>query len=204
MENTNDIVVDHYNRTYDLTFKLWEARNKLLLALFVVIGVTVFLTFNVTEAQPLLIDIITKSIGISEPDRINELRKSFPYSIVHSVLLLVVMYLIINLYHRSSFIHRNYKYIEKLEDDIRVRLSIPNDSKVFTRESSFYQENKTSASKYIGLIYVLVVSFFVMSFLFVRIYTDFLSASKLIILYDVIVSIVISYYLYSWARISNQ
>ncbi|MGC6656922.1 hypothetical protein [Pantoea sp. EEL5] len=202
MISGTDLIVEHYNKTYDLTFNLWEARNKILLSLFLCIGVTVFLTFNVAEAQPLLIDIITKSIGITDAARISELRKSFPYSVVHSALLLVIMYLIINLYHRSAFIHRNYAYLSKLEEEIRFRLSIKKTSKVFSRESTFYNENKTFASKYIGVIYVLVVSFFVLSFLSVRLYLDISSASRLIIFYDLAVGLVISVYLYSWAKIS--
>lgn len=202
MNSGTELIVDHYNKTYDLTFNLWEARNKILLCLFLCIGITVFLTFNVAEAQPLLIDIITKSIGITDASRISELRKSFPYSVVHSALLLIIMYLIINLYHRSAFIHRNYVYLSKLEEDIRSRLSINQESKVFSRESAFYDENKTFASKYIGVIYVLVVSFFVLSFLSVRLYLDVLSASKLIIFYDISVGLVISIYLYSWAKLS--
>jgi hypothetical protein len=49
-----------------------------------------------------------------------------------------VFYLTVNLYHRALYVLRNYRYLGKLEEEIREQLKISAESVAFTRESTFY------------------------------------------------------------------
>ncbi|MDW2990680.1 hypothetical protein R8B77_25795 [Enterobacter cloacae complex sp. 2023EL-01177] len=46
MQN-QELLVEHYHKTYDLTFTVWEKRNQTLLVLLAVVGFSTLLTFNV-------------------------------------------------------------------------------------------------------------------------------------------------------------
>jgi hypothetical protein len=70
-----ELLADHYQKTYELTFELWKQRNMTFLLLLAVIGAATLLTFGSAQTNPLLIDWIAKVLGISEacpPEKTSE------------------------------------------------------------------------------------------------------------------------------------
>lgn len=108
MPYNTEIVAEHYQKTYELTLQMWEQRNKTFMFLLAVVGVATLLTFNVAQAEPLLVDIIAKIVGISDTARLKELRQGFPYGLIQSVFLMIILYFMVVLYHRTAFILRSY------------------------------------------------------------------------------------------------
>jgi hypothetical protein len=128
MSDKVELIAEHYQKTFEVTLSTWESRNQTFLVLLATVGAATLLTFNVQEAQPLLVDLVSKFLSIEEATRKAELRTSFPYGLLQSVLLMVVMYLMLVLYHRTTFINRSYRYLEALEIEIRAGLSLSSES----------------------------------------------------------------------------
>lgn len=198
----NELLVEHYHKTYDLTFAIWENRNKNLLILLIVVGFSALLTFNVAEAQPLLVDIIAKLCGVSDTTRITELRKSFPYGIIQSIFIIVVFYLMLNLYQKTRFIRRSYEYLSGVEDDIRHALGLKSPSVSFTREGEFYKKGHTFTAMMTGLCYVFILGTLLFSFLGMRLVTDWNSNQNIILIIDSLLSLGVTYFFIAYSLIS--
>jgi hypothetical protein len=175
MRPGTELLADHYQKTFELTLTVWEQRNRTFLMLLGVVGAATLLTFNVSQTQPLLVDVISTLLGIDDAARRAELRTSFPYGLIQSILLMVVLYLMLILYHRTTAILRNYHYLAALEDELRQGLELSPSSVSFTREGRFYAKDKVPMGATIGLTYVLMLFFLLIPFLWMRIYTDFAS-----------------------------
>lgn len=172
---TEKLLAEHYQKTFELTLTVWEQRNRTFLILLAVVGVASLLTFNVSQAQPLLADLISKTVGVEDATRRAELRTSFPYGLIQSILLMVVLYLTLLLYHRTTFILRSYEYLAAIEKELRDALALSSQMVSFTRESSFYMQHRPALSKVIGATYVLMLGLLLLAFLGARVYTDFKS-----------------------------
>lgn len=86
---------------------MWKQRNRTLLLLLAVIVWATLLTFRAPQANSLLVDLIRKLLDESAPTRIYEFRKSFPFGLLQSILLIAVFYPMVNLYHRAFPVRRN-------------------------------------------------------------------------------------------------
>ena len=157
--------------------------------LLAVVGVATLLTFNVAAAQPLLVDVIASILGIDDPARRAELRTSFPYGLIQSILLMVVLYLMLILYHRTTAILRNYEYLAAVEHEIRDSLELPASMISFSREGRFYAKAKVRLAPAIGLAYVLMLFFLLVPFLAMRIFTDFASGQYWFGAIDVVLAV---------------
>lgn len=173
MSSKAEILADHYQRTFEIAMVTWEKRNLTFLVLLFVVGAATLLTFNVPQAQPLLVDLVAKALDIDDAVRAQELRSSFPYGLMQSILLIVVMYLMLLLYHRTAKIQRFYKYMAELESEIRDDLQLDQCNVGFTREGVYYQKNKPVLGKLVGLSYIMMMGVLLVSFLGYRVYSDF-------------------------------
>ena len=167
-----ELLTEHYEKTYETTLKVWEQRNKTFLVLLAVVGVATLLTFKVSQTQPLLVDLIAKTLSITDANRIAELRLSLPYGVIQSILMMVILYLTVILYHRTTFILRNYLYLGALETEIRPGMGLTEESVAFTREGKFYQDHQPCLSRIVGLAYVVMLGILLFAFFGMRIYTD--------------------------------
>ncbi|HEV2992006.1 MAG TPA: hypothetical protein VG759_26450, partial [Candidatus Angelobacter sp.] len=134
MKGHGEILAEHYQKTYELTFDLWKERNRLFLALITAIGAATILTFSPANTAPLLVLWAAKALGVSGSTQVQEFGKSFPFGLVQSILLIVIFYLMVNLYRRADDIVRNYRYLGDLENEIRAQLGSAPNSIAFTRE----------------------------------------------------------------------
>jgi len=196
------LLADHYQKTFELTLETWERRNRTFLLLLVVVGVATLLTFNVAQAEPLLVDWIAKLLGITDGSRIRELRGSFPYGILQSILLMVIFYLTVVLYHRTATIHRFYKYLALIEPEIRHGMNLSPHSHSFTRESTFYLKHKPFLGRFVAASYVGSLGLLLVSFLGARIFTDFSHGNFGVGLSDLVVALPTGMFFYAYARTS--
>ncbi|TFW29504.1 hypothetical protein [Massilia horti] len=203
MQEGTDLLVDHYQKTYEVTLHVWNERNRTFLLLLAVVGGATLLTFNASQAQPLLVDLIAKFLSIADAGRRDELRGSFPYGLVQSILLMVVLYLTLLLYHRTTFIKRSYRYLGVLEDEIRAGLGVAPASSAFTREGTFYLRQQLPLSRFVGMTYVVMLGLLLGAFLGMRIYTDLLSGSLWFALVDLVLALPTLLFFGAYARASQ-
>lgn len=179
MREGTELIAEHYQKTYELTLAMWEQRNRTFLLLLVAVGAATLLTFDVSEAQPLLADLIAKTFGVEDAARRARLHESFPYGVIQSILLMVVLYLMVILYHRTAFIVRSYRYLEAVENDIRAGLPAGQALVSFTREGAFYKGSRPALSRLAGAAYIVMLGLLLAAFLGKRIYTDLKEAGAL-------------------------
>lgn len=172
MTSKAEILAEHYQKTFELAFSTWEKRNLTFLTLLAVVGAATLLTFDVPQAQPLLADLVTRMLDIKDEARAVELRHSFPYGLIQSILLMVVMYLTLLLYHRTATIQRFYQYMARLEEEIRADLQLPDNSIMFTRESSFYEAHRPVLGPVVAISYIAMLGILLIAFLGYRVYSD--------------------------------
>jgi len=158
------------------------------------------LTYRPTDTNPLLVDWVTDFLGIDDENRIKELRQSFPFAIVQGVLLTVVFYLMVNLFHRALYVLRNYAYLGALEDEIRDSMRLNTTSVAFTRESTFYWHDRPRLLSTVKWFYVLLLGGLLSAFLYGRITGDWQSDNKALVWVDIAVAIPIAIYFvgYAW------
>ena len=199
-----ELIAEHYQKTFELTLTLWHKRNTTFIILLLVVGIGTLLTFNVNQAQPLLVDYIAKIFGIEHPKRLEELRGSFPYGLIQSIVLMVVLYLMIQLYHRTINITRNYRYLGHLENEIRSELNLSQNAKSFTREGVFYETEKPKFSNTIGIAYILILGILLFSFSIMRVYSDIKTLNILFVFIDLVLSLATIFYFVLYAHSSSS
>jgi hypothetical protein len=189
MRDGTHLLAEHYQKSYEATLDVWNQRNQTFLILLAVVGAATLLEFNASQAQPLLVDLISKVLSVVDPQRQKELRASFPYGLIQSILLMVVLYLTLVLYHRTTFIYRSYSYLGALENEIRAGLGLAADSIAFTREGSFYYATRPLLAAAVGAAYVGMLGLLLFAFLGMRIHTDFNSGNKWFLFADIFLAI---------------
>jgi len=187
--NTAELVADHYQKTYELTQEMWKERNRAFLVLLAVVGTGTLLTFNVSQTEPLLADLIAKIFSVTDATRRKELGASFPYSLIQSILLMVVLYLMVILCHRTTSIIRHYRYLEKVEAELRGLLSLGKETVAFTREGTFFWTKRSWALNIAGFAYTGMLGVLLVAFLGMRIYGDLAAAKVLFGLADLALAI---------------
>jgi hypothetical protein len=187
IEHTS-LLVEHYQKTHEITLSSWEQRNRTFLLLLAVVGGATLLTYKVPVAAPLLADLVAKLFGIEDAGQREELRNSFPYGLIQSILLMVVFYLTVSLYHRTTFILRSYRYLQRMEEEIRTALELPDTSIAFTREGDFYWTYRPVLSPAVGAVYIGMLGFLLIAFLGMRIYDDFSSGNTAFGIADILIA----------------
>lgn len=200
MGQPEESVVEHYQKTYELTYALWQQRNRTFLLLLGVISIATLLTFDVPQTQPLLVDVVAKFAGVTDNSRLAELRRGFPFGLLQSILLVVVFYLMLNLYHRAVYVLRNYRYLSRLESEIRVHLKLPDDSVAFTRESTFYWGERSIASGAVKWVYIAILGVMLAAFLGGRVWEDVRIENTGLVLADLAIAIPTMLFFLAYAR----
>ncbi len=206
MENTLQTLAEHYQKTYEVTYEFWKERNNTFLALLGVIGVGALLSFGTQDTNSLIVYAIAKFLGVTDVVYIESLQKSFPFALLQSILLIVVFYLMVNLYHRTVTVLRNYCYLADVECEIRQNLQLSYLQYSFTREGSYYWSNRRSLMGAVKWIYILLLGFLLLAFLGGRIYGDFVQQNILLTIIDIIlVSPTILFFIgYAFVSISKD
>ena len=162
------LLVQHYQDTYQLTYQLWQQRNRLFLFLLGMVALASLLTYA-PETNSILLSWLGKVVGISDQ---KALTASVPFALLQAAFLAVVFYLMVNLFHRAVYILRNYRYLGALESEIRTALQLNDADQAFTRESRFYWSDRPWVLGTVKYVYVVFLGGLLLAFSGGRLYTD--------------------------------
>ena len=191
-----ELLVQHYQDTYQLTYQLWQQRNRLFLTLLGVVALASLLTYA-PETNSILLSWIGKAVGITDH---NKLTAGIPFALMQAVVLAVVFYLMVNLFHRALYILRNYRYLGALEIEIRKALKLEEADHAFTRESKFYWSDRQWALGTVKYVYVIFLGLLLLAFFGGRLYTD--RGNWLLVAVDVALAIPTLGYFYAFSYYS--
>jgi hypothetical protein len=189
------MVVDHYQKTYEVTYELWNARNRLFPTLAGVIGGGAFLAFRVPGADSLFVAVIGGLVQLDAQTQA-ALQEGITYQILQTVLLVVVFHLLLDLYRHTQDITRNYLYLAGLEDEIRQALGFTAEKIAFTRENVFYLKHRVRLLGGVRYVYSIVLGLLLALFLYARISDDIHLGSPWFIAVDgIIAALIIIYFI---------
>lgn len=152
-----ELIAEHYKNTFDRTLQVWRDRNQTFLYLIAVAAITGVLTLQVPDTDTLFLEAIISLLNITDAARVDEFKANFPFTILNTVLLALIFYLMVILYHRTFNLVRNYEYLARLEGELRELLELSDNEVAFTRESLFYKNNKHWGQTFTRYIYFIVV-----------------------------------------------
>ncbi len=201
MDSTAKCLIDHYQKTYELTYALWKGRNKTFLVLLAAVGIAALVTFPALGSRSVLFLYIGHSLGLEQND-VTVLQNGFPFSLLQAIFLFVIFYLTVNLYHRARYVLRNYAYLSALESEIRQQLALPATTVAFTRESTFYWGNRDFFSGAVKFVYIALLSCLIVSFLVAIVIEDWSNNRWLLTAVDVVFAIPILAFLFAYSRAS--
>jgi len=165
------VLADHYHRAAEQATARWQERNRQFLALVGVLALAVLLTANQSSTDSFFLALVAKLAGVKEDD-INRLRESFPYVVLHGLLVVLVFYFMTDVFRLNANIIRNYEYLRGLEPDLRDELGLHVDDAAFSRETAFYDSFRVKWSGLVKYAYVLIVGGMLAFFLLFRITSD--------------------------------
>jgi hypothetical protein len=188
VEDAAKHLVDHYQKTYELTFTLWGDRNKTFMILLAVVGTAPLITFPALGTRSLVLLYLGHMLGLNEND-LRVLQDGFPFAILQAIILFAVLYLTINLYHRDRYVLRNYAYLSALEAEIRQILALDSAAVAFTRESTFYWGQRDLLAGAVRYVYIVLLAGLLFSFLGALIVADWRSSNHLLSLVDIVFTV---------------
>ncbi len=203
MESTAKYLIDHYQKTYELTYALWKGRNKTFLVLLAAVGIAALVTFPALGSRSVLFLYVGHSLGLEQKD-LTALQNGFPFSLLQAIFLFVIFYLTVNLYHRARYVLRNYAYLSALEREIRQELALPESTVAFTRESNFYWGSRDGFSGAVKYVYIILLSFLIVTFLVATVIGDWRSHRMLLTGIDVLFGVPTLLFLFAFARASHS
>jgi hypothetical protein len=165
------VLADHYHRASEAASQRWQERNRQFLLLVGVLTLAVLLTANHKETDSLVIAFLAKLAGVKETE-VDKLKESFPYVVLHGLLVVLVFYFMTDVFRLNANIIRNYAYLRGLEGEIRDELGLASDQIGFTREGKFYDSFKVRGNAALKIAYVLIVGGMLGLFLLFRITSD--------------------------------
>ena len=153
------VIAEHYQKTFEFTYDYWKERNKNFLILLGIIGVEILLINRENAGlNHIALEIYATYIKRC-PVPSESPEAGFPFNLLISILIVVIFYLIIQIYQKTSYINRSYQYLKDVEGEIVQVLKKDNSSNLtaFTREGNFYKNHKDFFRKTIGIVYASIL-----------------------------------------------
>ena len=196
-----EVLANHYQKTFEVAYDTWKERNKLFVYLVVTASLGLMLLLRIPTANDLIVDAIVKFFDITDPLHKAALQNSFPFDILLSAIMVTMFYLMQRLYSTNLSVMRHYLYLGLLEKDIQPHLGLPGGSVSFTREGSFYWDNRTNMQSISKFYYVAVLFIILIPFMAIKLHNDF-NPPSWIVLVDGIVAALTTSYWWEYARSS--
>ncbi len=188
MSTNLEVLADHYQKTFELTHKYWDQRNRTFLILIAVVASAALLTLHPDGSNQIITKLLLSYVEAgNDPFFVKSVTQFLP-ALIQIIFLIVILYLMVGLYHRTVAIIRNYRYLNHIEEEIRKNLSLSEDSYVFTREGKFYFENKGRFSWAIKYSYMFMLGGFLGLFYILTLIQDIKQLSPLLIV-DILAAI---------------
>ena len=196
-----EVLANHYQKTVEVAFEVWKERNKLFVYLVITASLGLMLLLRVPTADDLIVDAIAKFLDITDPLRKADLQTGFPFDILLSGILIAMFYLMQRLYSTNLSVMRHYLYLGLLEKEIRPNLGLPGGSVSFTREGSFYWDNRRNMQSISKFYYVAVLFIILVPFMGIKLFNDFNPPSWIALVDGIVSALTISYW-WEYARSS--
>ena len=197
-EKRAELLVDHYQKSFELTHEMWKQRNLMFLRLLATIGLAALFAFVPQLSNWLLINYIAKATD----SQAQELLSGFPFGLLQTIIMFVVFYLMVNLHHRAQYVLRSYKYLGDLESEIRELLNLGPEHAAFTRESGYYWQHRGRFAGLVKWIYFVLLGGLLMTFLTVQLVFDAREGDIGLLLADGAIAIAILIFFYAYTRSS--
>jgi uncharacterized membrane-anchored protein YitT (DUF2179 family) len=152
-EKKAEVLAEHFQKTFEFNHSRWEERNKNFLVLLGITGVELLLIYRTDGVLRVMADFYSNFLKDKGPD---DIASGFPFNLLISILLIVILYLMIQIYHRTSHINSTYGYLEKVEGELRNTLEITIGHSL-TREGAYYKNNQRYLLKLTGVVYALIL-----------------------------------------------
>ncbi len=186
---TAELLAEHYQHTFTLTYDYWQQRNRLFLILIAVIAVGSLLLFRVQGADLLVIALLRSLSGLDSLDISPD-----QFRFLQSLLLIVVFYLVFNMHHRNLAVLRNYQYLGQMEREIRARLGLGKEEASFTREGDYYWQSRTWGQRAAKWVYIILLGLGLLLFLIGRLVADFQTGAVLAVVLEALISAATLFY----------
>jgi len=183
MSSKVNYLVEHYNRTSDITGRFWLQRNATFLILVLVIAAAALLTSP--ETMNLLATALLGAANLDRGER-EAIRTGLPYTAIHIAFMVTMFYLMVTLYHRHASIVRNFVYLGLLEAEIRRELGVAQEDIAFTRESSFYFSQQSLILRMMKALYILILGGLLAAYFFLRVTNDIEGDNFVLLVVDIV------------------
>lgn len=198
-----ELIAEHYQKTYELTHELRRERNRIFLILLGFLAVaTLLFSLGQPSANSLLVKWVTKILEITDIDDIQALKTNVNFDLLQTMMLAVVFYLTVNLYHNTTTVLRLYAYLGKIETEIRNTMGWGPEKVAFTRESAFYDKYHSRWLSWVGKVYSLILLVLLGGFLIIRLRQDWQTGLNLFTVADLAIAIAIAGYFYAYSTAS--
>lgn len=151
----------HYQQTYDITLRHWNERNRLFVGIVLMLGGSALLLVPDAAIQAVIIDGFISLTKLSDAAA-DQIRARPPWPLFQTLSVVAIFYFTFNLYHRTAFVLRNYRYLDALERQIRELTGLT--GAAFTREGAFYQTDDSVFKRGAKWVYVLMLGLLLLMF----------------------------------------
>ena len=139
-ESEMNILYSHYQETNTLNSDAKKRRDKEFVLLCIIEALSFLVLVKPTEVYEGLLKSVEISYGISINIGIN---------IIHTLIWILMVYMTIKYVQDMLSVERNYRYLEKLEKEIKLK----SDIEVFEREGDDYKNEYPMVLNFIDLFY---------------------------------------------------
>lgn len=178
--DTIDVLYDHYKETFSLSKEAQVRRNKSFIVLCILEAISFLLLVKPEQTYELILNGINKELDVAV---------QLSYTIIQTLLWLIIAYVMIRYIQDMLYVERQYIYLETLEKQISLAVSI----NVFKREGENYQKDYPMVLNFIDLFYKMLMPLFFTVINAVRIQKEWqlLNGSTLALVCDTILFVAI-------------
>lgn len=194
-------LTEHYQKSYEVAHELWLERNRIFLLLLASVAAATLLTFSPESGRPLLLALLGKLLSVGDPE---SLRKSISFVVMQGIIMIVVFYFMLNLYHAAYEVIRHYNYLEAMEKEIRAHLRLELCAVAFTRQSTFYWSYRPPLWSFVRWTYISLLGGLLGTFIAGRFVYDFRAGVLFPMLVDTAISFATLCYFAAYVLVTTR
>jgi hypothetical protein len=129
-----ELLLDHYKDTFEHILYHWKSRNRLFIFIIIIIALMGLDLYRPRVLSQCVNAYIVKTLSSSDSSKVPSNTPSLDFDVIGSAVWFILLALVIEYYHRSIHLDRQYKYITKLEEQICAEMK----GDFVTREGKAY------------------------------------------------------------------
>lgn len=149
-------LVDHYHKTYEVAYRLWEQRNRYFLYLVGTLFVASLFANGTTSLFVMALCVRDPAVCQTLVHQLPTVQEQFPIDFFNIAISVIVFYLMMSMFAQSNNISRYYAYIVCLENEIRQEMGLQT-GVAFTREGDFARAHRSVLGKIVAYFFQLVL-----------------------------------------------